>query len=235
MNTVKDWFAEATTDHHATIALWPFYGEPDDAPEPGAEASYDSDWFTYDGAEPSVYFLEVPETTWGYGGGLIPRSNYETLVEDFPGTFIKFEVSGNATTLLLPLDATLDDELPEVMFSLLKYGLRDDEHYWMLEQRLLTEWWDTGGIDDFMWDLEKAVTGDRTGDLADFKVTKDWVKAYVWTEFRRADWPVEVEDAYTVQFTDRFYKQALEAVEDQLVWDWNAKVTWLTDRQEGLF
>jgi hypothetical protein len=236
VNTVKRWFAEAILEHHHMPTVIPFYADPDTAPEAGDTVSWDSDWYTYDETTaPTAFYLAVPETSYGYNTGLTPRSNHLALLQDYPNAFVIMEESSDNAVLYLPMDGTLPDGAAESLTRLLDYGLYDEEHYSELEQQLLTEWWDTNGIGDFMWDLERALTGDRCGHMADFKVTGEWVKEYVWAEFRAADCPIEVEDAYTVQFSDQFYQQALEAVEDQIIWDWDAKVTWLTDRQEGLF
>lgn len=236
---VKTWLAKAVTERYADLDIATFHGrDPDDAPAGGDTACWDTDWANTFGREPMAHYLVVPDTEWGgYPTGVIQRSNFTALLQDYPSTFVRMELTQNEA-LYLPLEADIPDTLADALTGLLEYPIYDEEHYYEMRHSLLVEWWDGTGIEDFVYELCKQLTDDSDEHFAfaDFKVTRQWISDQVWAAVRREDNdPTYEDDANTVCFTTEFMDSCVDEIGNQIIWDWNARVTWLADRQEGLF
>lgn len=106
---------------------------------------------------------EVPATVWGdYVGGGVERSNYRSLVRDYPETFV--EVYGDYGSHYLAISiadfcfmgTTKSQELLTIFKGLeYNYPLYDEEDHSMLEMEELEEQWDQWIKQDIMWDITK--------------------------------------------------------------------------------
>lgn len=242
MSTVKDWVAKAITQHYADLELRTFHGtDPDDAPAPGDSVDWDNDWHEpiYGDRRPLAHYLVVPNTNWGNDSSTstIDRSNHLALLQDYPNAFVQMSYAWT-DALYLPLEAQLPDTLEEALTGLLNYPIYDEDHYSTLRQELLTDWWETSGRNDLVYELCKSMTdtGDDGEFREQFKIDLEWIDQIVHTEARSWDRDLEAEDdATSVYYTYEFMDHCKDTLEMLILADWNAKVTWLPDRQEGLF
>lgn len=235
--SVHDWWSKRAPEHDLDVTV--YYGDPDTAPERGQDCYYDSDWDGRDRTEPpTATYLTVPRTYWGSynDSSTYERSNYEALQRDYPDTFIVRQTD-NSQELLLSFNTYIPDTLGEAIEHILTGFLYDEEHHWELEQRLLREWWDDRGFDgEYKYTVQQLLADDEYEyPLDDLKVTDEWLEAEWWRLVREYDDATVCDDAETVYFRDEVVSGIAHRVVDQIIADWNARVTWLADRQEGLF
>ena len=122
------------------------------------------------GEDPTHY--EVPVTVWGdYCGDSCARSNFRSLVRDYPETFVEVYGDYGSLYLAIPVDAVTEDLL-EIFEGLLEsYPLYDEEDHSQLEMEetdaalAYPDGW-------AVWDLKRAVE-DAIED-ADGWTDEDW-------------------------------------------------------------
>lgn len=107
--------------------------------------------------------FEMPVTLWGdYCGSDCGRSNYRSLVRDYPDTFVFGSDSMGASFLLVPGKVSLElaEELAEIGSGLAEqYPLYDEEDHSMLEMELAEEAWDAWVRSDLTRALRDAIIG----------------------------------------------------------------------------
>ena len=239
---VKDWYAN-NLGTYLDLELRAWVGDTDETPVVGLmHESREDEWATTDADTNAPVFLRVPCTTWGdHTGSLFDRSNYNCFVRDYPNTFIRAVDMWDNRGLLLPWDAELDTSLGDAILNLENYPLYDEDHHSELRHSLAVEAFNERQFDgDYVYTINELIHEDAyTMDVLrrDFQVTDQWLKDQFWAFIRSTDdceWIVE-DSATEVYVSGTVIERAAESVIDTLVADWNAKVTWLTDRQEGLF
>lgn len=126
---------------------------------------------------------EVPVTIWGdYVGGSCERSNYRSLMRDYPETFI--DVYGDygshylaisiADLAFMPTDTST--ELLEIFRGLVdRYSLYDDEDHTNLEMEELEEQWDQWIKSDIVWTITK-----NGGEITDAEESHLQAWFYEW-------------------------------------------------------
>ena len=93
---------------------------------------------------------EVPVTLWGdYCGSSVERSNYRSLLRDYPELFIEVYGDFYSKRLYIPADK-MDDEMREMLVGLEEqYPLYDEEDHSSLEMDCAWEAWDLYLKDEF--------------------------------------------------------------------------------------
>lgn len=116
--------------------------EPTECPEDGTTAYMGSDW--QETTEDDADVVEVPYTVWGdYVGSSVERSNYRSLLRDYPDVFI--DISGGYWSHVLyirPRTMLQTDGLFESITALFDYPLYDEEDHSELEMTEAWEAWD---------------------------------------------------------------------------------------------
>lgn len=237
---VSEWYAR-NLEEISDAELTRYVGDPEDPPLVGHTYGWHySDWdidhqYTPDDG---IVFLSVPCTYWDdNNGSLIDRSNREALWEDFPNTFVKLE-RGIGGELLLPWDGDIDDTVAAAIHRLLDYGIYDDDHHYQLRDDMVMQYWESSQYEgDYVYTINKLIHEDEPDVRDTFKVDDKWLNDQFWTYVRNLgndDW-IEEMNADTVYVSQDAIEDCAKEVIDTLIADWNAKVTWLHERTEGLF
>ncbi len=163
-------------------------GLPSPCPEPGTTSYMGSEWRECRKGE-RADVVEVPFTVWGdYVGSTVERSNYRSLVEDYPDTFV--EISGGywSHVLYLPTFKLGVEGLREAIQGLLDYPLYNEEDHSMLEMDLAWEAWDGYLRSDIERELHDDMDMDHLG-------SDDWTEEQ-WTFFRDRYYSLTMETDY---------------------------------------
>jgi hypothetical protein len=120
-----------------------------DLPEPGGSWPY-GDWQTCDVVwypQNQATHVVIELATWSdYSGNAVERSNYRSLLRDYPDTFTDVRGGYDTYALLLSVDWTPPEDgregLLEELSALADYPLYDEEDYSALEMELADEAWD---------------------------------------------------------------------------------------------
>lgn len=155
---------------HSDAAIFAWNGEWEDAPYGG-----ESCWFGWSDMMPAQSvtgtvrrYLQVPVTTWGdYVGSTVERSNWRTLHESFPETFVDMRSDFDSHSLVLPLSSSIPAYLARDLYALATdYPLWDEGDEGALTLDLMHEDWQTWARDEFRRDVKDALT-DGYGDVPD--------------------------------------------------------------------
>jgi hypothetical protein len=130
---------------NAKFIVWQGYdygtGKATPCPEPGETGHMGYEWKECRPGE-TADVVEVPYTCWGdYVGSTVERSNFRSLVEEYPDTFIEVYGGYDSHVLYLPT-FKLTREIKELVNALFDYPLVNDEDHSMLEIDLAWEAWD---------------------------------------------------------------------------------------------
>lgn len=147
---------------------------------------------TRQGSEPCTHY-EVPCTVWGdYCGDSMQRSNYRSLLRDYPETFI--EVYGDYESHYLamcPID--LSEELAEIFVNLVEqYPLYDEKDHSELEMEELEEQWGQWIESDILSSLryDHGIDTDN--------VSETWLRDKFYAYLSDANEYPRLEDAVTI-------------------------------------
>jgi hypothetical protein len=115
-------------------------------------------------------YYEVPVATWGdYVGTAVERSNYRSLLRDYPETFVEVRYDYFGHSLLLPVSA-VTEELVELLTGLREqYPLYDESDHSELESELADEAWDAWAKFDLLRALRDAGVDTDEIDEADLR------------------------------------------------------------------
>lgn len=147
------------------------------------------------GEHETATHYEVPVTLWGdYCGDSYGRSNYRSLLRDYPDTFI--EVTGDywSQYLAIPADS-LTDDLEGIFTGLAEqYPLYDEEDHSQLEMEEADEQWYSWAKSDVLFSLSRDYGIDT--DAIDPEELTDafWFDVSGWPESPR------LENAVTIHF-----------------------------------
>lgn len=118
----------------------------------------------YNGMSPAGHHetpthVEVPCTTWGdYTGDSCNRSNYRSLIREYPDTFVEVKGGHDSHYLALPLDAEIPTGLVQEIVSLIEqYPIYDEDDHSQLEMEIQEECWNSFGCDEFRREIEKQI------------------------------------------------------------------------------
>lgn len=102
-------------------------------------------------------FIGIPATLWGdYVGSGVDRSNYRSLVRDYPETFVEITWDYNSHSLAIWSGAQIDESLAEIIVKIADiYPLYDEEDHSALEMEILEEDLDSWIIPDIRRELDK--------------------------------------------------------------------------------
>lgn len=154
-------------------------------------------------------FYEFPVTFWGdYCGSSVDRSNYRSLLEEYPHAFLTMSSGYNGNALLIRADYAGDDA--EDLFNIGEklrddYPLYSEEDHSLLEFELAEEAWDAYMSMDLTHDLMRR--GINTDRISDDDIRKRFYADTFCGEY--GEYPY-YEGAYSVVFPN--YKDTLEVL-----------------------
>jgi hypothetical protein len=122
--------------------------------------------------------VTVPMTLWGdYCGDAVQRSNYRSLLRDFPETFVDVYGDYGSSYLALPVDAAIPEHLFDELVSLAHdYPLYDEQDHSALEMELVEAAWDSYLEADIRRDLLDAGVADDSLERADLReLFNEWL------------------------------------------------------------
>lgn len=153
-------------------------------PEDGTTGYMGSKWRPCGAEDADV--IEVPYTVWGdYVGSTVERSNYRSLVEDYPDTFI--EISGGYWSHVLyirPERLNATEGLVEAIEGLFDYPLYNEDDHSQLEMDIAWEAWDAY----LRSDIERD-------DIPEHLCSEDWSDED-WEFFRQEYYRLTYEQNY---------------------------------------
>lgn len=197
-------------DREGTVTTVNYYrwnGRDGDAPTAGGYGSLGYDWEQTD--KDHAEFVEFPYTTWGdYVGGTVERSNYNSLLRDFPDTFIHITGGYFSHTLYLPMPYGPNGQaLVEIMAGLENYPLYDEEDHSQLEMDIAWDAWEQYLKADIVreWEID---TDDWTDD--DWEFVKGRYYSLTWEQ----DYGPESESADSVHFP--FHNDVLASLTQEI-------------------
>lgn len=175
-----------------------------DAPTAGDRlAASDLDWQqrTYGYTDrPTFVILEF--ASWGdYTGSSYTRSNYRSLLRDFPDTFVDVYGSYGYSALALNLATYIPDHLADCLAQLAdEYPVYDEEDMGELETELQTEGWANHGREDFRREIVSHLrnlgwlgsVGVDADDLAE-SITDDQLDRLFWDAYSNDEHRVAME------------------------------------------
>lgn len=113
-------------------------------------------WKSRDERLAEATHVEVLGTVWGdYVGSDYNRSNYRSLLRDYPDAFVDVTGHYGSSTLFLPLDAEIPVDLVEGLEGLLDYPIWDESDHSDLTMELEQEAWDSWGRDDWKREITR--------------------------------------------------------------------------------
>jgi hypothetical protein len=184
-----------------------------DTPNPvgGETVSMGSLGMQYVGPGETATHYEIPVTAWGdYFGDGVSRSNYRSLLRDFPDTFVEVKGDYFSQYLAIPVDS-LTDELLDIATGLVEqYPLYDEEDHSELETEELDEQLGDWIISDIRSDLRRE-HGKEDAFLSD-----DTIRELFYEWLSDANEYPYLEDAVTIYVPDldSFVKQLADTLED---------------------
>lgn len=185
----------------------------DDAPTPGDRCSYGDLTLpdTYPADADSPRYVTLPFTDWSdYSGATYTRSNYRSLLRDFPGTFVDVYGSHGYSGLALDMSAYIPEHLADCLHNLAdEYPVYDESDMSELETELQTEGWANHGREDFRREVVSHLrnlgwlgsVGVDADDLAE-SITDDQLDRLFWDAYSNGEHRVtmECEDAVSAYF-----------------------------------
>lgn len=124
-------------------------------------------------------YVEIPNTVSGdYVGDAYNRSNREFLLTQFPSLFIVGSDRLGAETLYL----NLGDRIPAELVSLLPgtdYPVVSEDHFYEMETRLRSEYWEEHGRDGFLDAIRDSATEDFDTDTIDRETLHTWESEHI--------------------------------------------------------
>ena len=151
---------------------------------------------TRQGSEPCTHY-EVPCTLWGdYCGDGVQRSNYRSLLRDYPETFIEvYGDYGSHYLAMCPIDLT--EELAEIFVNLVEqYPLYDEEDHSELEMEEATEQYQQWAKDDILFSLR------RDYDIDTDNISETWLEQRFWQWCGEQSQYPYLEDAVSIVYPD---------------------------------
>lgn len=146
------WQGQEMTRDHDGFMVW----VETDNPQGGDRVSMGTLGMNYaDYGETVTHYL-VPCTTWGdYCGDCCQRSNYRSLIRDYPETFVEVLGGYNSQYLAIPKD-NLTDDLDEIFTNLAeRYPLYDESDHSELEMDEAYDQWNSWARDDILCTLSR--------------------------------------------------------------------------------
>ena len=200
--------------HDAMYYRWRGYdyrtGHPTPCPEPGTSAPMGSDWETV-ATQREADVIEVPYTVWGdYVGSTVERSNYRSLLGDYPETFIEIYGGYWSHVLYLPT-FKLSQDLVDVIRGLFDYPLVNEEDHSQLEMEIAWEMWD-GWLKSEVEDGLNATYEIDTDDWSD----EDWtfIQERYYSRTYEQNYGPESGDATSVHFP--FHDQVMDELAEEI-------------------
>ena len=150
-----------------------------------------------------------------YPSNLIEKSNYRSLLRDFPDdglTTIGYH-NGDALAVLLN---KASKGLLEALEGLLDYAIYDESDYSELEWENMEECWDSYGRSDLRRELERR--GYDTDDVSDADLDDAWMKAvcdlniHHETDGDSAYWPGLADDKTSAYVADKLGLKGVSAM-----------------------
>lgn len=199
-----------TTQERTDDGYWAWV----DAETPGAGdrlAVSDLDWQQrpWNTDRPTFVLLEF--ASWGdYAGSSYTRSNYRSLLRDFPDTFVDVYGDHGYSALALNLATYVPEHLADCLNNLAdQYPVYDEGDWSELEMELQTEGWANHGREDFRREIVSQLrnlgwlgsVGVDADDLAE-SITDEQLDRLFWDAYSQGEHRVEMEceDAVSAYF-----------------------------------
>lgn len=146
------WKGTQMTRDHSGFMVW----VDTDSPQGGDRVSMGTGGMCGAESYDTATHYEVPCTIWGdYCGDSCQRSNYRSLLRDYPDTFVEVLGGYHSQYLAIPKDA-LTDDLDEIFTGLVEqYPLYDEEDHSMLEMDEAWDQWNQWARDDVIRSLQR--------------------------------------------------------------------------------